>query len=104
VHEPVEGDVVSQREIAIELTRNLLRIPRARDLEVFQRAQRRDALDGFAWVAAFNSQPRDRIAFHRELEHGLWTAKRDGQEQSEEVAGRRPVRAPPLGRSQHKGV
>jgi len=31
--------------------------------------------DGFAWVAAFNSRPQDRIAFHRELDRGLWTAE-----------------------------
>ena len=31
--------------------------------------------DGFAWVAAFNSRPRDRKGFRGELDRGLWVAK-----------------------------
>jgi len=31
--------------------------------------------DGYAWVAAFNSRPRDRSAFRGELDRGLWTAR-----------------------------
>jgi CubicO group peptidase (beta-lactamase class C family) len=32
--------------------------------------------DGFAWVVALNGRPADRTAFRRELDRGLWTAKR----------------------------
>ena len=31
--------------------------------------------DGFAWVVAFNSRPKERIAFRGEVDRGLWTAK-----------------------------
>jgi N-acyl-D-amino-acid deacylase len=31
--------------------------------------------DGFAWVVAFNSRPRDRSAFRGEVDRGLWMAK-----------------------------
>jgi N-acyl-D-amino-acid deacylase len=31
--------------------------------------------EGFAWVAAFNSRPKDRAAFRGELDRGLWAAK-----------------------------
>jgi N-acyl-D-amino-acid deacylase len=36
--------------------------------------------DGFAWVAAFNGRPENRTAFRRELDRGLWSAKRKVQQ------------------------
>jgi hypothetical protein len=34
------------------------------------------AADGFAWVVAFNGRPKDRFGFRREVDRGLWEAKR----------------------------
>jgi len=31
--------------------------------------------DGFAWVAAFNGRPQDRVGFRSEVDRGLWTAR-----------------------------